>query len=202
MLADLRRCPAIVGAPDEIAEGLLRLLPVTPDPALPPRERGVITLQYAECLRVLGRGDAAVKALDLACSLLVGVADTSDYAIPFVLRAHDRLGRFSEATDLGRELLPRFAQEFAKDHERDLCACAWLDQAERALRVKHEAAIDEAIAEARRRLERFEGAWTTWLSARLDTARARRSALKGDQGQARRLQQSARKALKRRASST
>ncbi len=136
---------------------------MTPDPALPPRERGVITLQYAECLRVLGRGDAAVKALDLACSLLVGVADTSDYAIPFVLRAHDRLGRFSEATDLGRELLPRFAQEFAKDHERDPAPAPGSTRPS-ALRVKHEAAIDEAIAEARRRLERFEGAWTTWLS--------------------------------------
>ena len=42
----------------------------------------------------------------------------------------------------------RFAQEFQDDREALLCASAWLDQMERALRIGDEAALEEASLSA------------------------------------------------------
>ncbi len=201
MLDGLDRCPVLRNLPENLTQRFLDLLPSLSDPALSTRERGVHGLRRAEALRVIDRGELAAIQLEESIAILIGDEPQTWYPVPILLSAEDRLGRHKEATLRGRELLPRFATEFSKDHERELCASAWLDQAERvlaigdlkaveeSLRKQLLPALDEAIREARRRIgiERFESDWTTLLSARLNRVQARRAALRGDDEEAVRL---------------
>lgn len=196
LLGGLKRCPPLIGVDPALTQDLLDVLPSVDEPTLSTRERGLTALIWVEALRILGRKEEAAHRLDEARRFLLEPSQThyelihrppnasletiqqflvtNYFPVPLLLSAEDRLNGQREATARGRELLPRFASEYNKDHERDLCISAWLDQAERAMVVQDSIAADEAITEVRRRLERLESAWSTLFSARFFAAQAKR----------------------------
>jgi len=176
LLDGLKRCRDPVDLPAPLVKRFLDLLPDPRDPALAPRERGILCLHWAEAMRVVGEPEQADKKLKEASKILLGGRSTS-FPLLELLRADDRLGHWEAATTRARAELPRFAEEFKGDQESILCASAWLDQTERALIIWDIPAVNEAIPEVRRRLERQESSWTTHLSARLNQARAELAAL-------------------------
>ncbi len=214
MLGPLERCPLLVGLPESLVARFLSSLPDLSDSGLAPRDRAVLKLRLVEALRVVGRADDAVQALDQARNGLLGaeelksLAERNMFPLRDLLRAEDRLGRAAEACRRGKASLPSFAATFAGPFELILVAGAWVEQAERALiawaeaahtKVAaeeaqfHEAALDEAIAEAWRRLEHSQFAGTNFLIARLFRVRAGAASRRGFDDDAVRHQEIARK---------
>src|SRR5208337_2430326 len=178
LIGALERCVPIHDLPEALVEQFLGLIPDLSDPTLAPRDRAVMSLRRVEALRLVGRRADAEVVLATARDHLLHPAEGGDAAkptsfpLPELLRAEDRLSRQMEACQRAKDQLPSFAVEFSGDQERVLVTTAWVDQAERALFNSNEPALDEAIAETKRRLDNLEVPGTDHLNARIFRVRA------------------------------
>ncbi len=162
LLEPLERVDLLGELPARLVDRFLALIPDLSDPSLAPRDRAVLSLRRVEVLRVVGRNGDALAVLTAARESLLGPTNhegserMTRFPLAGLLRAEDRLGQQAEACQRAIEQLPAFAAEFSRDQERVLVATAWVDQAERAFVACNDPALDEAIAEARRRVEQVD----------------------------------------------